>query len=173
MDYTQFVHAQSLLKDQSLSLDHPTYKPPVAIQGVLEIADKFDVFLFSINDTLMCGEQTMPSAAITIPALRRMSKRIGVFCLDDTVRKRDLLKRANRFGFSVGPAEILKRSDFDEWEDAFPLALPYRTLMICSDPVGEISLARYLGMPSLLVTKHHHRDPIRLNVTANYYSLRV
>lgn len=172
MDYAEFAAARSLLHARHLRVGDARLDPTF-ISGVLDLAPAYDVFLFSVTDTLMCGGQTMPSAAVAIPALRRLQKRIGIFCLDENVRKKDLLNRANRFGFSVSKHEILRRHDFDQWEDHFPLSCPHRTLMICSDPIGEVSLAQFMGMHSLLVTKQTTPPQTHLNICANYYANRV
>ena len=78
-------------------------KKPVGsinIKSITDISDAYDVFLFSTIDTLSRNNQTLPSAAVLIPQLRRMGKQVAMFTTDQDIDRDELIKKINYLGLS-------------------------------------------------------------------------
>ncbi|WP_419796664.1 MAG: hypothetical protein ACNI26_09680 [Terasakiella sp.] len=123
----------------------------VKVDGVMDLVRDYDVFLFSIHATLIRNGMTVPSGASLVPQLRKLDKRVGVFCLNGDACRDDMTAQLNRCGYSITNNRVLLCDDFDNLEQPFPFASSERILMICSNVLTEVAQAKIIGLKSLLI----------------------
>lgn len=126
-------------------------KQSVQVDGVMDLVRDFDVFLFSIHATLIRNGLTVPSGATLVPKLRKLDKRIGVFCLNHNACREDITAQLNRSGYSITNNRVLLRDDLNDLNHPFPFVAHNRVLMVCSDVLNEVVPAKSKGLATLLI----------------------
>ncbi|WP_135078158.1 hypothetical protein [Terasakiella sp. SH-1] len=143
------------------------------INGILDIADKFDVVLFSAENTLIKDGFTLPSGAVVVPQLRQMGKKLAVFSVDERCSREETTAKMNHHGLSFTPERILQRSDLAKLDEKFPLASRRRILMVCSDLVSEVTLGQSHQLTTLLVVFDHQDKTQALGIEPDFISFSV
>ena len=143
------------------------------VSGVLEIADKFDAIIFSIENTLIKNGMTLPSSAALIPQLRKLGKKLGIFSSTDSYSREELTKKVNYHGFSFSSERILLREDLSDLSDKFPLVAQRRILMVCSDLTSEVNIAHNHQLATLYITDINSEPAYMMGIEPDFVSLSV
>jgi HAD superfamily hydrolase (TIGR01450 family) len=93
-------------------LPSATSRPvPRRVDGLLEVADEFDGFLFDSFGVLNVGETAIPGADACLAALRRMGKSYRVLTNAASYTSDAALSKYRRMGLDVARAEIVSSRD--------------------------------------------------------------
>lgn len=156
---------------RGLNSSHP--EETLRVNGVMEIADKFDIVLFSAENTLIKNKMTLPAGAVCVPNLRRAGKKLAIYSVNEGLSKEDVTKLVNHLGFSFAEERILGQSELENLETRFPLFNQDRILMVCSDVMSEVSLGQRLGLATLLIADELDDRANQLGISPNYVALSV
>ncbi len=145
----------------------------VKVNGVMDLVRDYDVFLFSIHSTLIRNGLTVPSGASLVPQLRKLDKRVGVFCLNGDACRDDMTAQMNRCGYSITNNRVLLRDDLDNLERPFPFVSTERVLMVCSDALNEVAQAKIKGFKSLLIVGNRDLDKKSFELVPDFVAASV
>ncbi|GGF51477.1 hypothetical protein GCM10011332_00850 [Terasakiella brassicae] len=145
----------------------------VKVDGVMDLVRDYDVFLFSIHATLIRNGLTVPSGASLVPQLRKLDKRVGVFCLSGDACRDDMTAQMNRCGYSITNNRVLLRDDLDNLERPFPFVSTERVLMVCSDVLNEVAHAKVKGLKSLLIDGNCDLDKKTFRLSPDFVAASV
>jgi len=145
----------------------------VKVNGVMDLVRDYDVFLFSIHATLVRNGLTVPSGASLVPQLRKMDKRVGVFCLNGDACRDDMTAQMNRCGYSITNNRVLLRDDLNHLERPFPFVSSERVLMVCSDVLNEVAQAKVKGHKSLLIDRNSTLEQKTFELAPDFVSASV
>ncbi|SCA54916.1 hypothetical protein MTBPR1_10163 [Candidatus Terasakiella magnetica] len=143
------------------------------INGLMDIVDKFDVVLFSVENTLIKEGLTLPAGAVLVPQLRQMGKKLAVFTVDDRYSRQELTDKMNSHGLSFAQERILQRGDLAKLAERFPLASQRRILMVCSDLVSEVTLGQSHQLTTLLVISDRQDKTQAMGIEPDFISFSV
>lgn len=143
------------------------------IGGVLDIAQDFEVVIFSTEGTLCRNGRTLPAGAVLVPTLRKKERKLAVFTTEVNISREELARRINHLGFSFAPERILLREDFSDLKKKFPLAENQRILLVCSDPLNEVALGHSFGLKTLLITPDGNDLSESLGIGSHYIASSV
>jgi hypothetical protein len=146
---------------------------PRQINGVGDLLKQYDLFIFSPQNTLIRNAQTLPSGATLVPKLRQQGKRLAVLNTDESRTRDEVTLELNRLGFSFMPQKVLEPADFSQLQEKFPLIAPQHILVVCSDVISEVNLAKAHGLDSLLILPFGEGADFSLGIEPDYYAYSV
>lgn len=140
----------------------------VRVNGVMDIVSWFDVFMFSVKDTLYNKNRVYPSGAVLVPSLRKLGKHVFIFSVDPNCSKPEIIRKVNPLGLSFSEHDILNMDDLIRIQERFPLTPSHRFLMVCSDLGGEVPISKTQNFTSILVSRTSHGKDHNLGMWTNY-----
>lgn len=143
------------------------------VAGILDIAQDFEVVIFSADGTLCRNGKTLPAGAVLVPTLRRKERKLAIFTTETNVSREELARQINYLGFSFAPERILLRDDFENLKRKFPLAENQRILLVCSDPLNEVALGHSYGLKTLFITPDGNDLSETLGIGSHYIASSV